>query len=72
MTPVLLARCENTSWDDKPEPPRPDGWVRSGLRERRCDGVLRYRWGQTEAACNVCAARCGIAVADWTSVEVPS
>jgi hypothetical protein len=33
-----------------------------------CSGRLRYRWGQTEAACDTCGARCGIAVARWESV----
>jgi hypothetical protein len=52
-TRVLVASCDNRS--------EPDGV--------RCPGLLRYRWGQSEAACDTCGGRCGIAVATWLEVE---
>jgi hypothetical protein len=51
-SPVLLARCENRV--------EPDG--------SHCPGLLRFRWGQSQAACDACGAFCGIAVADWLEV----
>ncbi len=55
MSAVLLARCENDDW-------RSDGTP-------RCTGTLRFRWGASEAACDVCGARSGVAVSDWIGVE---
>jgi hypothetical protein len=51
----LVAECGNRI--------EPDG--------HRCVGQLRYRWGMTEAACDACGARCGIAVAEWLTVQLP-
>lgn len=53
---VLVARCGN--WDEE--------------RGRSCPGELRYCWGQSEAACDTCGGRCGIAVAAWVRVEEPA
>jgi hypothetical protein len=53
---TLIARCTNVS--------EPDG--------RDCPGLLRYLWGQIEAACDTCGARCGIAVALWIDVQPSS
>lgn len=50
---VLVARCENVT--------EPDGTP--------CPGRLRYHWGQSDAACDTCGGRCGIAVANWERVE---
>jgi hypothetical protein len=52
---VLIAECENQL--------EPGG--------ERCPGRLRYARGQTEAACDLCGGRCGIAVAAWVAVAVP-
>jgi hypothetical protein len=52
-TSVLVARCENVH--------EPDGTP--------CTGRLAFRWGQSEAACDTCGGRCGIAVADWLTVQ---
>jgi hypothetical protein len=52
-TSVLVARCENVH--------EPDGTP--------CTGRLSFRWGQSDAACDTCGARCGIAVADWLAVH---
>lgn len=49
----LVARCENVS--------EPDGVP--------CSGHLRYRWGQSDAPCDTCGGRCGIAVAAWVRVD---
>ncbi|TYP82050.1 hypothetical protein [Blastococcus xanthinilyticus] len=54
--PVLVARCENSTWTD-------DG------AEVFCRGQLRFTWGQSQAPCSTCGAWCGVAVADWTAVE---
>jgi hypothetical protein len=51
--PTLVARCENFREDV----------------EQPCTGRIRYRWGQPDAACDTCDGRCGVAVADWISVE---
>ena len=50
---VLVAHCENEKAPDY----------------TRCTGRLRFRWGQSQAACDTCGAYCGIAVADWVEVE---
>lgn len=51
----LLAHCDNVTDD---------------FKGGRCPGLLRYRWGQSDAACDTCGARCGIAVATWARVDV--
>lgn len=53
---VLVASCDNVS--------EPDGTP--------CAGRLRYEWGWTSARCDTCGGQCGIAVASWVAVEVPS
>lgn len=53
MKAILVATCGNLI--------EPDG--------RPCCGSLRYQWGQTEAACDTCGERCGVAVAPWLRVE---
>jgi hypothetical protein len=50
---VLIARCENLQ--------EPDG--------APCPGRLTFRWGQSDAACDTCGARCGVAVAAWLAVQ---
>lgn len=54
VPPTLVARCSNY--------PEPDAG------RTRCPGRLRFRWGQSEAPCDTCGARCGVAVADWVEV----
>lgn len=54
---VLVARCENELVD-----------LTRSATLIRCDGHLRYRWGQAQAACDTCGAYCGIAVAEWLEV----
>lgn len=53
MSAVLVAFCDNLI--------EPEGTT--------CTGRLRYRWGQSEAACDTCGGRCGIAVASWKQVD---
>lgn len=53
--PVLVARCTNYLEDV----------------DAPCAGLMRFRWGQSEAACHACGARCGVAVADWLRVKHP-
>lgn len=50
---VLVARCENYREDV----------------DAPCAGRIRYRWGQTQAACDTCGGYCGVAVAAWERVE---
>lgn len=50
---VLVARCKNHR-EDLDEP---------------CTGRIRFRWGQSQAACDTCGGYCGIAVAAWERVE---
>jgi hypothetical protein len=50
----LIARCENVT-----------GY---GEDETSCPGLLHFRWGMSQAACDVCGAWCGVAVADWVEV----
>jgi hypothetical protein len=54
---VLVAACENELIN-----------LCISTRPTRCPGRLHYHWGQIEAACDRCGARCGIAVADWIEV----
>jgi hypothetical protein len=51
-TAVLIARCEN--YDEEKDAP--------------CPGLLRFRWGMSEAACDLCGGWCGVAVARWERV----
>ncbi len=53
----LIAACGNTHWNE-------DG------ADDGCPGELRFRWGMTQAECDTCGAWCGIAVADWSRVEI--
>ena len=53
MSAVLVASCENLI--------EPEGTT--------CQGLLRYRWGQSAVPCDACGAYCGIAVAPWVRVE---
>jgi len=54
-TPTLVAACENVV----------------ETTGARCTGRIRYRWGQSDAPCDTCGGRCGIAVAAWTEVVRP-
>lgn len=58
--PVLIARCGNDLWE-----------LSRGAAPvmTRCAGLLRFRWGMTQAACDTCGAWCGVAVANWEAVE---
>lgn len=53
MSRILVATCENLI--------EPEG--------RHCIGFVRYRRGESDAACDTCGGRCGIAVAEWSHVE---
>lgn len=52
MSKVLVAQCENFR----------------EVEQQPCFGRLRFRWGQSQVACDTCGAYCGIAVADWILV----
>jgi hypothetical protein len=52
---VLVARCDNYREDV----------------DQACHGEIRFRWGMSQSdPCDVCGARCGIAVAAWERVEL--
>jgi hypothetical protein len=53
---VLVARCERYRED----------------LDAPCTGRIRFRWGQSQAACGTCGAYCGVAVAAWERVEQPA
>lgn len=50
---VLVARCDNYL----------------EAEDKPCTGTLRFRWGMVQAACGACGGWCGIAVANWLTVE---